>query len=506
MGSTYLQFDSVGKSFPGVRALDQVSFAVSEGSVHALIGENGAGKSTLLKVLSGLYRPDAGRLILGGREQHFRSTSAAIRAGVAVIYQELQLAPELSVAENIYLGHLPHRMGWVDRKQLIRAAAAQLENLGERIDPRAKVGSLPIGQRQMVEIAKALARDAKVIAFDEPTSSLSARETDRLFAVIGQLKRQHRVILYVSHRLEEIFEVCDSATVLRDGKLAHTYGSIEGVSRDDLVTKMVGRSIEDIFNYQPRPLGEKVLEVQNLRGPGISQPASFSARAGEVVGFFGLVGAGRTELMKLIYGARKAEHGRVLVDGQALRATHPQQAIRAGIVLCPEDRKKEGIIAIRSVMENLNLSGRRHFSPMGIFIHEARERANAGRHIERLAIRTPSLGQLVMNLSGGNQQKVVLARWLSEQIKVILLDEPTRGIDVGAKSEIYSIIYELANAGIAVVVVSSELPEVLGVCDRICVMREGAIVADIPRSEATQEKVVSLALPTTTPGQLQEAV
>jgi L-arabinose transport system ATP-binding protein len=241
-------------------------------------------------------------------------------------------------------------------------------------------------------------------------------------------------------------------------------------------------------------------------GPGLSRPVSFSARAGEIVGFFGLVGAGRTELMKLIYGARRAQGGRVLVNGQAINAASPQQAIAAGIVLCPEDRKKEGIIAIRSVMENVNLSGRRHFSPLGFFIHERRERANARRHVERLAIRTPSLRQLAMNLSGGNQQKVILARWLSERIRVILLDEPTRGIDVGAKSEIYSIIYELANAGIAVVVVSSELPEVLGICDRICIMREGAIVADIARSEATQQKVVSLALPASTEAQLPEAV
>jgi len=506
MGSPYLQFDSVSKSFPGVLALDQVSLAVREGFVHALIGENGAGKSTLLKVLSGLYRPDSGRVILGGREQNLRSTAAAIRAGIAVIYQELQLAGELSVAENIYLGHLPNRMGWVNHRDLIDAAARQLDNLGERIDPRVKVGSLSIGQRQMVEIAKALARDAKVIAFDEPTSSLSAREIERLFAVIAQLKRQQRVILYVSHRLEEIFEVCDGATVLRDGKHAQTYDSLEGVSRNDLVRKMVGRSIEDIFNYQPRPLGAEVLEVQDLLGPGISQPASFSARAGEIVVFFGLVGAGRTELMKLIYGALHATQGRVLLEGVPLRAASPQQAIRAGIVLCPEDRKNEGIIPIRSVMENVNISGRRHFSRLGFIINEARERTNARNHIDRLAIRTPSLGQLVMNLSGGNQQKVVLARWLSEQIKVILLDEPTCGIDVGAKSEIYSIIYELARAGIAVVVVSSELPEVLGISDRICVMREGAIVADMPRSEASQQKLLSLALPVSAQAQLPEAI
>ncbi len=506
MAEAYLQIESISKTFPGVRALDCVSLDVGEGSVRALIGENGAGKSTLLKILSGLYRPDGGRLVLGRQEQNFRSTAGAIRAGIAVIYQELQLVPELSVAENIYLGNLPGRAGWVNRKQLREAAAGQLENLGERIDPRVKVGSLPIAQRQMVEIAKALARNAKVIAFDEPTSSLSARETDRLFAVIEQLKQQQRVILYVSHRMEEIFETCDGVTVLRDGRLAHTYESIEGVSRDELVEKMVGRSIEDIFNYKPRPIGPAVLEVRNVMGPGLSEPASFQVRAGEVVGFFGLVGAGRTELMKLIYGAARAEFGEVIVDGNPMRATHPRQAIRAGVVLCPEDRKKEGIIPIRSVMENLNISGRRHFSPLGFLISESRERANARRHIERLAIKTPSLGQLVMDLSGGNQQKVILARWLSEQIKVILLDEPTRGIDVGAKSEIYSIIYELANAGIAVVMVSSELTEVLGVCDRVCVMREGAIVADVPRAEASQQNILNLALPTGGPEELQEAV
>ncbi len=506
MESAYLQFDSVSKSFPGVRALDRVSFSVREGSVHALIGENGAGKSTLLKVLSGLYKPDGGAVLMGGRAQSFRSTAAAIRAGVAVIYQELQLVPELSVAENLYLGNLPARMGWVNTGDMIAAAALQLEGLGERINPKAKVGSLPIAQRQMVEIAKALARNAKVIAFDEPTSSLSARETDRLFAVIDQLKLRGRVILYVSHRLEEIFEVCHSATVLRDGRCAQTYESLDGVCRDDLVRKMVGRSIEDIFHYQGRTPGPEVLQVRELMGPGLSEPASFSVRAGEIVGFFGLVGAGRTELMKLIYGARRAQGGRVLVDGRAINAASPRQAIRAGIVLCPEDRKKEGIIPIRSVMENLNISGRRHFSPMGFFIKEARERANARRHVERLAIRTPSLGQLVMNLSGGNQQKVILARWFSEQIRVILLDEPTRGIDVGAKSEIYSIIYELANSGIAVVAVSSELPEVLGICDRICVMREGAIVADIPRGQASQQKILGLALPAGAQTIIPEAV
>jgi L-arabinose transport system ATP-binding protein len=513
----YLQFDAITKSFPGVRALDRVSFGVAEGSVHALVGENGAGKSTLLKILSGVYRPDEGRLILGGQPRLFHSTSAAIDAGVAVIYQELYLVPELSVAENLHLGHLPHRVGWVNRRRLLEATRRQLAILDEALDPRAKVSSLSIAQRQMVEIAKALSRDAKVIAFDEPTSSLSSREIEKLFAVIRQLKLQGRVTLYVSHRMAEIFEVCDTATVLRDGRHVETFAAlapagagsqaaaprdtglppVERATHDLLVQRMVGRSIADIFHYAQRQHGPAALEVDALMGPGLAAPASFAVARGEIVGFFGLVGAGRTELMKLIYGAVPATGGRVKVWGRPVRVTGPRSAIRQGIMLCPEDRKKEGVIPIRSVMENVNLSGRRNFARLGFFINERRERQNAQTHVAKLAIKTPSLAQLIMNLSGGNQQKVILARWLSETIEVMLLDEPTRGIDVGAKSEIYSIIYELARQQIGVVVVSSELPEVLGICDRILVMRQGRIVASLPRGEATQEQLLKLALPVT---------
>jgi len=347
----------------------------------------------------------------------------------------------------------------------------------------------------MVEIGKALSRDAKVIAFDEPTSSLSSREVDKLFAIIRQLQRQGKVILYVSHRMEEIYQICDAATVFRDGRHVETYASLDGVTADTLVSKMVGRSIQDIFRYAPRPRGTPALEVTNITGPGVKAPASFTVARGEILGFFGLVGAGRTELLKLIYGDTRATGGEVRVMDQPVRIRSPRDAIRAGIVLCPEDRKKEGIIPIRSVMENLNLSGRRHFSPMGFVINSRAERENAAKHVQKLAVRTPSLKQLIMNLSGGNQQKVILARWLSEDVRVILLDEPTRGIDVGAKSEIYGIIYALAQQGVGVVVVSSELPEVLGICDRTMVMRQGKIVAEIPRAEATSERVLQLALP-----------
>ncbi len=491
----YLHFDSVEKSFPGVRVLDGITFGVSEGSVHALLGENGAGKSTLLKILGGACSPDAGKVSLGGAAQDFSSTAQAISAGVAIIYQELHLAPELSVAENLYIGHLPNHLGWVDRKALVLSARARLEMLGEDIDPQIKVGTLSIAQRQMVEIAKALTRDAKVIAFDEPTSSLTSREVDRLFAIIRQLRDQGRAILYVSHRMEEIFELCDSATILRDGKQVETFDSLAGVTADMLITKMVGRSIRDIFHYTPRPHGAPVLETRQLLGPGLRAPISFTVARGEILGFFGLVGAGRSELLKILFGAERATSGSIAVEGKAARMRKPADAIRNGIVLCPEDRKKEGIVPVRSVMENMNLGARRHFSPLGLFLSDKREQENAERYVEKLAIRTPSIHQLIVNLSGGNQQKVILGRWLGEKIKVILLDEPTRGIDVGAKSEIYSIIYDLAQQGLGVVVVSSELPEVMGICDRIIVMRQRAIVASIPRQEATAEMLLQLALP-----------
>jgi L-arabinose transport system ATP-binding protein len=491
----YLRIERVSKSFPGVRALADVSLSVPRGSVRALIGENGAGKSTLLKILSGVYRPDDGSLFIDDRPQHFRSTSDAIAAGIAVIYQELNLVPHLSVAENLFLGHLPATGGWVDYARLQARSRDLLRELGEDIDPRTKVDRLPIAQRQMVEIAKALSRNATIIAFDEPTSSLSVHEVDRLFAVIRRLRGRGHVVLYVSHRMDEIYEICDSASVLRDGKHIETFGSLANVPRDTLVQRMVGRSVDAVYQYVPRPPGEAMLEVQNLIGPGIESPVSFTVNRGEIVGVFGLVGAGRWELMKLIYGAVRHAAGRVRVAGGAASIDHPSSAIRNGIVFCPEDRKKEGIIPVASVMENINLSARRLFSPMKFIIHEGRERQNASRQVKALGVKTPTLAQKIRNLSGGYQQKAILARWLAEDVKVILLDEPTRGIDVGAKSEIYSIIFKLAGKGVAVVMVSSELPEVMGVCDRVLVMREGVLVGEMRRDDSTPQRIMELALP-----------
>jgi L-arabinose transport system ATP-binding protein len=493
----FLSFRDISKSFPGVRALDHVHLEVNAGAVHGLVGENGAGKSTLLKILSGAYRPDGGEVVIDGRPRAFRSTRDADQAGVAIIYQELNLVPEMTVAENVLLGMLPSHAGILDRRAMFSRTAAQLQRLGLDVSPTTKTRKLSIAQRQMVEIAKALIKDARIIAFDEPTSSLSAREVGQLFATIRELRRTGYAIVYVSHRMEEIFELCDSVTVFRDGRLVRTYDAVQGVTRDMLVADMTGRSIRDIYAYRPRPLGDVLLQVEGLEGKGLAAPSSFQVRRGEVLGFFGLVGAGRTELMRLIFGAERPRGGTIRLAGKPTRFGRIRQAIASGVMLCPEDRKLHGIVPVRSVAENINLSARRNFSPGGFLISGRREAENASRFVDQLRIRTPSLRQSVVNLSGGNQQKVILARWLGEDIQVLLMDEPTRGIDVGAKNEIYNLIYKLAERGVAMVVVSSDLPEVLGISDRVVVMREGRIVGELARAEATQEKVLSMALPAT---------
>jgi L-arabinose transport system ATP-binding protein len=494
-GDAYLRFDSISKVFPGVKALDDISFSVSSGQVHALVGENGAGKSTLLKILSGAYRPNSGKLLINGKPCSFHSTADAIKAGVAVIYQELHLVPEMTIAENLYLGHYPEYGSILDKKKLQAEARAQLDKIGEKLDPAIKVKTLSIAQQQMIEIAKALTRGVKIIAFDEPTSSLSDTEVHQLFKIIRDLQQQGKVILYVSHRMEEIFEICDSVTVFRDGRHIETFDSMKELTPDILINRMVGRDIKDIYNYHPRPAQGKGLEVQGIMGHGLVEPCSFHADRGEIIGFFGLVGAGRSELIRLIYGAAPCTRGEISVWGEKVHFKQPKDAIKAGVVFCSEDRKKEGIVGVRSVQENINLSARRTHSRLGFFINNSWENTNAREKISQLDIKTPSLQQLIANLSGGNQQKVILARWLSEQVKVILLDEPTRGIDVGAKSEIYKIMYELANQGISVVMISSDLPEVLGVADRIYVMSLGKITAELKWEEASETVVLKYALP-----------
>lgn len=494
--SATLRFDNIGKVFPGVRALDGVSFEVEAGQVHGLMGENGAGKSTLLKILGGEYQPDSGRIMMDGQEVRFPSAAASIAAGVAVIHQELQYVPDLTVTENLLLGRLPNALGWVDKRGAKRFVRERLQQMGVDLDPNARLGRLSIAQRQMVEICKALLRNARVIALDEPTSSLSHRETEVLFKLVRELRADGRALIYISHRMDEIYELCDACTIFRDGRKVASHGSLAEVKRETIVAEMVGREISDIYGYRPRERGAVRLAVDAVEGRGLCAPASFTVRAGEIVGFFGLVGAGRSELMRLVYGAEKRRGGQLTLDGKAIDVKSPGQAIRSGIVLCPEDRKEEGILAMASVAENINVSCRRHDLRAGLFLNSAKEVETAEHFIKLLKIKTPSRRQKIRLLSGGNQQKAILSRWLAEpDLKVVILDEPTRGIDVGAKHEIYNVIYELAERGCAVVMVSSELPEVLGVSDRIVVMREGRISGELSREQATEPALLELALP-----------
>jgi len=490
-----LAFEAIGKIYPGVVALDQVGFAVPAAHVHGLMGENGAGKSTLIKILGGDIRSSAGTVRIEGVAVEFKSTRDAFAAGVAVVHQELQLVPELTVAENLTLGRFPQRLGVVVRHEMFAVVDGKLRQAGIELDPRARVGALSIGTRQMVEIAKAIMVDARVIALDEPTSSLSTTESEVLFRLIARLRGDGRTVLYVSHRLDEILRICDGCTVLRDGRLAAHHATMQGLTRDTLVSQMVGREISDIWGYTPRPAQPTGLAVRGIAGAWIKAPISFTARRGEIVGFFGLVGAGRSELMRLVCGADPASAGEVAIDGGTVDIASPRSAIRAGLVLCPEDRKADGIIQGVSVEENIVISCRRLFSPFGV-IDRGRSASVADDFIGRLRIRTPSRRQAIQNLSGGNQQKTILARWLAESgVRVLVVDEPTRGIDVGARAEIYAVLYELARGGMAIVVVSSDLPEVMGITDRLLVMRHGAISTAFDRAAYDEGAILRAALP-----------
>ncbi|KIQ09077.1 L-arabinose transporter ATP-binding protein [Pseudomonas simiae] len=490
-----LRFNGIGKEFPGVKALSQISFEARPREVHALMGENGAGKSTLLKILGGAYLPSSGTLQIGEQTMDFKSAADSIACGVAVIHQELHLVPEMTVAENLFLGHLPTRFGVVNRSQLRKQALACLKGLADEIDPDEKLGRLSLGQRQLVEIAKALSRGAHVIAFDEPTSSLSAREIDRLMAIITRLRDEGKVVLYVSHRMEEVFRICNAVTVFKDGLYVRTFDDMNALSHDQLVTCMVGRDIQDIYDYRPREQGEVALKVEGLLGPGLREPVSLNVHKGEILGLFGLVGAGRTELFRLLSGLTRSTAGGLALCGHTLQLRSPRDAIAAGVLLCPEDRKKEGIIPLSSVAENINISARGAHSTFGWLLRDGWETTNADRQIKAMKVKTPNAEQKIMYLSGGNQQKAILGRWLSMPMKVLLLDEPTRGIDIGAKSEIYQIIHNLAASGIAVIVVSSDLMEVMGISDRILVMSEGALTGELTRDQADEARLLQLALP-----------
>ena len=486
----------LSKRYPGVVALDEVSFALRRGEVHCLVGENGAGKSTLIKVLAGAEKPDAGEIWVNGEPRHFANPAAALAAGIGVIYQDFKLVPALSVAENILLGQQPRRGNgkslFIDWKKLRAEAGALLAQLGVDLPLQQPVSRLSVAQRQMVEIAKALHHRARIIAMDEPSATLTDKELEHLFVLIKRLTADGVGIIYISHRLEEIFEIGNRLTVLRDGKQVTTT-EVASTTRPQLVQWMVGRELKDeaIPAREKQPPRPEVLRVENL-GRDWVHGVNFSVNAGEIFGFAGLVGSGRTEVARMIFGADRKQTGEIFLDGQVINPRSPAEAIRLGIGLLTEDRNQQGLIMGLSVQENIVLSSYDQLRA-GWKINWRRVKEISQAHVERLSIRTPSLAQKVVNLSGGNRQKVVLARWLTTNCRVLIFDEPTWGVDVGVKREIHQLIRNLAAEGRAIIVISSDLPEVMSLADRLGVMWEGQLVDTLAREEATQEKIMHLA-------------
>jgi ABC-type sugar transport system ATPase subunit len=481
------------KSFPGVRALRGVDLTLHTGEVLALMGENGAGKSTLMKLLGGAHRPDAGTIAIDGREVALQSPQEARQAGVAVIYQEFNLIPGLTGVENIFLGQEATRAGFVDHRQERRRAAELFRRLGVEIDLDVPCRRLTTAQQQLVEIAKALAFEARIIVMDEPTAALTSHETDRLFEIIGDLRKHGMGVIYISHRLEEIFTIADRVAVMRDGANVDER-PIGQITRGELIERMVGRELKDEFPPRSPSVGSVRLEVVGLRRGTAVRDVSFSVSRGEIVALTGLVGAGRTETVRLLFGADPREAGEILLDGRRLTIRDPRHAIAAGIGLLTEDRKLQGLVLGASVRENFGLPNLARLSRYG-FVQLRRERDEFARYTDLLKIRIPHQEQRARNLSGGNQQKVVLAKWLARNCEVLIFDEPTRGVDVGAKYEIYVLMNQLAAEGKAILMISSELPEVLGMADRILVMHEGRVTGEITDARrATQEQIMQLAV------------
>jgi ABC-type sugar transport system ATPase subunit len=487
--------EGIGKTFPGVRALDGVNFDVVAGEVHALVGENGAGKSTLMKVLAGAYAADEGEIRLDGRPIRFGGPQDALAAGIVTIYQELNLIPALSVGENIFLGDEPllGNSPAIDWPAVHRRSAELLARVGVELDTRVAVNSLGVGRQQLVEVAKALHRTPRLIVMDEPTASLGLAEIDELFRVIRELRARGVSIVYISHRLDEIFAICDRVTVMRDGTVVDTR-TVAGSNIETLVQMMVGRTLERALRA-PKAATEsaELLRVTGLTRRGVFEDVSFSVRRGEIYGLGGVVGAGRTEVARAIFGADPIDAGEITIDGRAVRITSPREAVRNGIAMLSEDRKAEGLVLGLPVRENIALTVLDRMARAFGFIPPAPERALAQEFIRSLHIRTPSAEQLVVNLSGGNQQKVVLAKWLAVKPKLLIFDEPTRGVDVGAKAEIYTLIRELVANGMAVIVISSELPELLSLSDRIGVLKRGRMVVEVDAATTDEATILAYA-------------
>lgn len=492
-----LQMEGINKSFSGVQVLRNIHLNLHKGEVHALMGENGAGKSTLMKIMAGIYKPDSGKVVYKGKEEHWHNPMEARDKGISVIHQEISLSPNLTIGENILMGTAfpKNKFGFVKWAEIYERAAVVLKSIGSDLDPKAHVSTLSVAQQQIVEIARALSFNSEVLIMDEPTASLTNKEIDKLFVIIDDLKKKGVAIVYISHRMDEIFKISNRITVLRDGQWISCV-PIDETNPDKLVKEMVGRELTDLFQKKTNPelleikkTKEPVLELINVSDKHIVKNVSLKIYPGEIVGLAGLVGAGRTELFRTIFGISKLTSGKIYIEGQEVKISSPIEAMEYGIAHVPESRKEQGLFPNMSVKENIIMNQMRNYRKATVLQH-AKMDMISDKYIKELDVKTASPKQNVMGLSGGNQQKVVIARWLSIGPKVLLLDEPTRGVDVGAKTEIHKIICELAEKGLAVLMVSSELPEILGVSDRIMVMHEGKIRAELTREEATQEKIM----------------
>ena len=484
-----VELSMIAKQFGGVQALRGVDLKLLPGEVHALVGENGAGKSTLVKILAGIHRPDAGVMKVGGEVVELRSPIQAQALGIAVVQQEPMMFPDLDVAENVFMGRHPRdRFGRVEWKRMYQEVDQLLASLDVSLSSHTPVQGLSVAEQQLVEIAKALSLQARVLVLDEPTAALSSHEVDELFAIVKQLRERRVAILFVSHRLEEVFTLADRLTVFRDGTHIIT-APVSEMTTEAIIKYMVGRELSNLYPKSEAKIGEVVLEVRHLTRPGVFADVSFQLRRGEILGFAGLVGAGRTEVARVLFGIDQAESGETWLKGKQVRIRSPQQAMEYGIAYVPEDRHQQGLVMNFSIASNITLAILQLVSRLGL-LDPRREQKIASEYSSRLRVRSSGVGQVVSALSGGNQQKVVLGKWLATNPSVLILDEPTRGIDVGAKAEVHRIISELAASGLAIILISSELPEVLAMADRVLVLHEGRITGTFPRSEATQERVM----------------
>ncbi|WP_172118821.1 sugar ABC transporter ATP-binding protein [Halomonas hibernica] len=488
-----LEVERVRKTFPGVVALDNVQLKVRPGTVHALMGENGAGKSTLMKIIAGVYIPDQGEVRLNGMPLQLNGPLDALEAGIAMIHQELNLMPYMTIAENIWIRREPlNALGMVNHDRMNQMTEALFERLGIDMDPEMEVRKLTVAGRQMIEIAKAVSFDSDVLIMDEPTSSLADREVEHLFQIINDLRKQGKGIIYITHKMDEVFEIADDISVFRDGQFIHSAAASD-LTSDEIIKLMVGREVTQMFPKEEVPIGDVVLSVENLCLAGVFEDISFEVRAGEILGLAGLVGSGRTNVAETLFGVTPPTSGRIAIDGKEEIISSPHQAMLRGLALLTEDRKETGLFLGLSVVENMEMAVLRDGYTRGTFVEQDRLDQECDSMKERLSVKTPSMEERIGNLSGGNQQKVLIGRWLMTKPRILILDEPTRGIDVGAKAEIHKLITELVRQGVAVIMISSELPEVLGMSDRIMVMHEGRVTGFLDRSEANQVNIMQLA-------------